>query len=427
MLFPHEIEFDPARPGASLEQLPAKPAVFALRGVAGEPYLNRTADLRRRLGKLLTAGPAQSRRLQLAGLVRRIAWAPTASEFEAQFLLYRASAAAFGERASRRMHLNAPWFLRMGMRNRFPRVWVTNNLSSSAESDLFGPFPSRHAAERYAEAALDLHLLRRCFQDLDPDPEFPGCIYSEMKKCLAPCYGGCSQERYDEEAAAVHAFLRTGGHSLLDTLAAERDRASESLDFEAAAAAHTRYSKVEATAALAPEIARPLGAQHAVLVQPSAEPDHVALYLLRGAVFTGPALFSVLGMRLPNEQSGSSSLFAHPAAVAAVPLAVEGNAQGAAPEQNPQTPDDRLREALDSLAQQRLSTGNGVSKQQLCDHQALLARWYFRPQTKREGELLLAGPGESQVPVKPLLRTCARVYRAHVERHAPAQTSAPTP
>ena len=420
MLFPHEIDFDPGAPLAALAALPSSPAVFALRGVSGEPYLNRTSDLRRKLTKLLTPAPAQSKRLQLAGLVRRIAWAETASEFSAQLLLYRASLIEFGERAHQRLHLRAPYFLRMGMRNRFPRVWITNALSRSAANDLFGPFPSRHAAERYAEQMLDLHLLRRCFQDLDPDPEFPGCIYSEMKKCLAPCYGGCSEERYDREAAAVHAFLRTGGHSLLDALATERDRASEALDFEAASAAHTRYSKVETVAALAPELARSLGAQHAILVQPSAEPDRVSLYLLQHGIFTGPAPFSVLGMRLPNEQSGSSSLFAHPAAIAAVPL------EPAAPEQPTHTPaahtpDDRLREALHTLTEQRRAAG----KQELSDHQALLARWYFRPQAKREGELLLTEPAEGSVPLKPLLRACARVYRAHIERHTPEAATEP--
>jgi excinuclease ABC subunit C len=426
MLFSHEIDFDPGEPDLVLARLPARPAVFALRGVTGEPYLNRTANLRQRLIRLLTPAPTQSRRLQLAGLVRRIAWTETASDFSAQLLLYRASIAVYGERAAQRLHLRAPYFLRMGMRNRFPRVWVTNTLTLAAADDLFGPFPSRHAAERYGEAALDLHLLRRCFQDLEPDPVFPGCIYSEMKKCLAPCYGGCSDERYAEETAAVHGFLRTRGASLLQLLAGERDHASEVLDFEAAAAAHTRYSKVQAVAALAPEIAEPLGAQHAVMVQPDAEPDQVALYLWKGGILTGPVLFSVLGMRLPNEQSGSSSLFAHPAAYAAVPLEP---ANQEAPQQQTavETPEDRLREALDVLAGQNNSAHPDPGKQVLCDHQALLARWYFRPQAKREGELVLADPAHGTVPFKLLLRATARVYRTYAERHAPAQTVAHAP
>ena len=412
MLLPNEIDFDPQAPGTAFAQLPARAAVFALRGESGEPYLNRTADLRRRLTKLLSPAPAQTRRLQLSGLVRRISWAETASDFAAQWLLYRAASAAFGARAAKRLHLRAPFFLRMGMRNRFPRVWVTNALSPSGAGDLFGPFPSRHAAERYAEQMLDLHLLRRCFQDLDPDPEFPGCIYSEMKKCLAPCYGGCSDDRYTEEAAAVHAFLRTGGESLLEALSAERERASAALDFEAAAAVHARWSKAETVASLAPEIAGALVAQHGVVVQPSIEPDYIELTLLRGGVMTGPALFSMLGMRLPNEQSGSSSLFAHPAAYAPVAL-------NPGKEDLPaRTPEDRIRETLVELEQER----RPASKQEICDHQALLARWYFRPRIKREGELVLAQRDQLEVPVKTLMRACARVYRATVEKHAAPAT-----
>ncbi len=406
MIFTHEIEFDPREPEAAFAQLPAGAAVFALRGEAGEPYLNRTADLRRRVRKLLTPAQGQTRRLQLAGLVRRISWVETSSEWAGQWLLCRAARAAFGEKAGQRLHLRAPFFLRMGVRNRFPRVWVTNALSLTASADLFGPFPSRHAAERYAEAVLDLHVLRRCFQDLEPDPEFPGCIYSEMKKCLAPCFGGCSDERYEAEAAAVHAFLRTGGASLLQAIAEERERASAALDFEAAATLHTRYGKAEAAAGLAPKLARALHAQRGVVVQASVDPDCVELTLLAGGVLTGPALFSMLGMRLPNEGAGSTSLFAHPAVIEAVPLE-----PGAA--EQPRTPDQRLRELLEGLEWDRQPPG----KQELCDHQALLARWYFRPQTKREGELVLLEEGAAGMGA--LLRACARVYRAAVERSAP--------
>ncbi len=411
MLFNHEIEFDPGEPEAAFARLPAAPAVFSLRGEAGEPYLNRTADLRRRLRKLLLPAPAQSRRLQLARLVRRIGWTETASEFGAQVLLYRAAAALFGAEAARRMHLRAPFFLRMGMRNRFPRAWVTNTLAPSAMADLFGPFPSRHAAERYAEEVLDLHLLRRCFQDLDPDPEFPGCLYSEMRKCLAPCFGGCSDERYTAEAAAVHAFLRTRGQSLLDTSAGEREAASERLDFEAAAAAHGRWQKVNAVARSAPELAGALAAQHAAIVQACSEPDEVELYLLKEGILAGPERFSMLAIQLPNESSGSTSLFAHPAAHR--PVALGGEA-GHEP-----TPEDRLTKALHSLENDR----KPADKALLADHQALVARWYFRPQTKREGELIAAEAG--RIPAKALLRACARVYRAQIDRNAVPALSAP--
>ena len=115
--------------------------------------------------------------------------------------------------------------------------------------DLYGPFPSRVAAERFSEDMLDLFKLRRCVEDLAPDPAFPGCVYSEMKKCLAPCFKGCTDERYEEEAQAVRAFLRTRGGSLVETLRKERDGASELMEFEKAAELHARLTKAEAVAA----------------------------------------------------------------------------------------------------------------------------------------------------------------------------------
>jgi excinuclease ABC subunit C len=402
MPFPNQLAFHPEDAQQTLRLIPARPAVFMLQGETGEPYLNQTHDLRRRLTRLLLPSATQSKRLQLAAMVRTIAWAETASDFSSRWLLYRATRAAFGDRAAKRLHLRSPFFVRMGMRNRYPRVWTTQSLSPSALSDLFGPFPSRHAAERYVEQMLDLHLLRRCFQDLDPDPAFPGCIYSEMKKCLAPCYKGCSDQRYDEEAAAVHAFLSTRGLSRMTALAAERERASAALDFEAASDAHARYGKAEAVRALAPDIAGALADQRAILVQPSSAPDEVALYLLHQGMLTGPEPLSILGMRLPNEASGSSSLFAHPAAFAPVPLGAGSANAPTAP------PDDRLRTALANLA----AAHRAGSRHDLCEHQSLMARWCFRPQHKRVGEFIVADPETHEIANKALLRAAARVYVA---------------
>ena len=79
-----------------------------------------------------------------------------------------------------------------------------------------------------------------------------------MKMCLAPCYKGCTDERYAEEAAAVESFLATRGESRLVTLRTERDQASANLEFESAAALHAQVQRVEAVRALAAELVRPL-------------------------------------------------------------------------------------------------------------------------------------------------------------------------
>src|SRR6185437_6085757 len=245
------------------------------------------------------------RRLQLAGRVRRIAFWRTGSDFESLLEQFSLLEEIYGAKAVERMHLRAPAFVRYLGGNPYPRIVVTSKPSQREADWAYGPFASRAAAERFAEEALKLFLLRRCTDDLHPDPSHPGCVYSEMKMCLAPCYKGCTDERYGEEAAAVERFLATRGESKLVTLRAERDGASASLDFERAAALHAQVQKVEGVRGLAPELVRPLSDLRGVVLQASAQPDAVAVFLFDHGRFCGPAEFSTIGMRIQNEHSGS--------------------------------------------------------------------------------------------------------------------------
>ncbi len=315
------LTFDPDDPKAALAQLPPAPAVFVLYGAdpRAEPYIGRTPNLQSRLARLLQPSARHPRRLHLAGLVRRIEWRLTGSEFESLLVQFSLLQDQCGTKCLERMHLRHPAFVRFLGGNPYPRVVVTHRPSQREADWAYGPFPSRATAERYAEELLKLFLLRRCTFELNPDPNYPGCIYSEMKMCLAPCYKGCSDERYADEAAAVERFLATRGESRLVTLRTERDAASASLEFESAAARHAQVERVESVRALASELVRPLSRLRAVILQAAANSGEVAVFLFENGLLRGPAAFSTLGMRIQNEQSGSTSLFAQPLAIEPMP------------------------------------------------------------------------------------------------------------
>ena len=312
------------------------------------------------------------------------------------------------------MHLRAPAFVRFLSSNAYPRITVTHRPSQREADWAYGPFQSRAAAERYADEALKLFLLRRCTDDLDPNPSHPGCVYSEMKMCLAPCYQGCSDERYGEEAAAVERFLATRGESRLVTLRTERDEASARLEFETAAAIHAQVQRVESVRALAPELVRPMSQLRAVVLQASAVPCEVAVFLYENGALAGPASFSTLGMRIQNEQSGSTSLFAHPMAVEAIPEAptAEDGTSEVSPELNAAAPsklargvlEGRMEEALGALAEATETPSVTVRQ----GHLALLKRWYYRPETRRCGEIYFSDT-EGRWQVKAMLRGVGRV------------------
>jgi hypothetical protein len=466
-----QIAFDPAGPKAALAQLPTSPAVFALYGAEAhaEPYIGRTPNLRGRLERLLTPSAKHPRRLQLAGRVRRIEWRLTGSEFESLLLQFLLLEKIYGTKCLERMHLGAPSFVRFLGGNPYPRICVTNRPSQRESQWAYGPFASRAAAERFADESLKLFLLRRCTEELTPNPAHPGCVYSEMKMCLAPCYQGCSDQRYGDEAAAVERFLATRGESSLVMLRTQRDQASANLEFEAAAALHAQAARVESVRALASELVRPLSQLRAVILQASANPGEVAVFLYENGLLRGPAGFSTLGMRIQNEQSGSTSLFAHPMAIEAIPeatesreqgtgnrdqgseisltgtdpaltaetmkgtgfspyitatknagaLAPEGSISGDMPESSPSsdtesiapaklprgTLEARMEAALAALAE----SAKALSPTLRQGHLALVKRWYYRPEIRRAGEIFFPDD-EGRWPIKSMLRGVGRVF-----------------
>jgi excinuclease UvrABC nuclease subunit len=398
-------------------QLPEASAVFALRGAdpRAEPYIGRTPNLQSRLGRLLQPSARHPRRLHLAGLVRRIEWRLTGSEFESLLAQFSLLEKVFGPKALERMHLRHPAFVRFLGGNPYPRVVVTHRPSQREADWAYGPFASRASAERYVDEMLKLFLLRRCIDDLDPNPSHPGCVYSEMKMCLAPCYKGCSDERYAQEANAVESFLATRGESRLVTLRTQRDEASTNLEFESAAALHGLVQRVESVRALAADIVRPMRKLRAVILQASANPGEVAVFLFENATLRGPASFSTVGMRIQNEQSGSTSLFAQPLSLE--PVVEEGlgtERQGTRDQGNkgadakagiPRTIlESRLEGALAELSDAPAAP-NPTERQ---GHLALLKRWYYRPEAKRNGEIFFPD-AEEHWPIRSILRGIGRV------------------
>ena len=409
--FEHHIPFSPEASAEILREIPAAPGVFALRGEdpAAEPYLTRAADIRRRITRLLAPPDSQSKRLNLRDRVRSIDFTVTGSEFASLLLLYDASSAAFGpEQARKRLRLFAPYFLRLTIEHEHPRVYSTNRLSRRGLAQTYGPFPSRAAAERYCDAVLDLFKLRRCYEDLAVHPDHPGCAYGEMKKCMAPCNQTCTAGEYRAEAERVEAFFATHGESMLAEIAAERDKASNNMEFEQAAAQHQQYEKVKAVAALASELVRPVPQLRAVIVQPAAirqqdahdkDTQQAAIFLLDQGCVLGPEPLSTLGVRAVKEQTSvGSSLFAQPLMLQAVPL--EGETPTTA-----ESPELRAEHALRALAGRSHQPTDTAT---LADHLSLLRRWYYRPEKSRVGEIFFPYT-DGNFPIRRILRGAARM------------------
>lgn len=448
-IFEHEVTFAPERAAEVLRALPAGAGVVSLFGHAAtdRPFLLGSANLRRRLQRLLMPAEGQTKRLNLRDRIARIAWRETYSEMESMLLLFRAFGTVFGvEEARRKMRLSPPFTVRYAVENPFPRIYVTNHLRRRSLHTTFGPFASRLSADRYREAVEELFVIRRCFMELHPSPDDPGCIYGEMHKCMAPCQARCSEEEYVAESTRTLAFLKTRGGSLVAELEVLRDRASAEMQFEEAATLHGRAVKARLVGALADELAGPLDELRMVLLVPcpaastEAEPC-VQLFLFADGCLRGPEVVSLLGVRLAKEQAEvGSSLFAQPMMLAAVSLdggsisqtrdlsSGSGRDPGhpgavADREQANPSPVDELRVRNDKV--QADATGSSAEERMLLaigrleglpgaedvavlgDYLAMLRRWYYRPEKQREGILFQQEKGVW--PVRKLVRAGAKL------------------
>jgi excinuclease ABC subunit C len=371
-LLSQSIPFSPGHAADFFAQFPAASAVFLLRGAdaSAEPYAGKTASLRRRLQRLLAPPESQSKRLNLRERVVTIEYTLTGSDFESVLLLYRVLRQEFPKTYQKRLRLRPAPLVRLNLENEYPRAYVTTRLGRLGSRSLYyGPFASRAMAEKFLNDSLDQFKMRRCTFDLNPDPKFPGCIYSEMKMCLAPCFKGCTDEAYAAEVARVQAYFDSGGQSLVGEMEAERERLSTALDFEAAAQQHAKVAKVKGILSGADEICRRLDQLDAVIIQPSSNshPKSVSLFRFHRGELAGPHWFAV---------------------------EVEDESQSV---------EHRIRETL-----QELDPAGARSALQFTEELAILKRWYYR--SHKVGETVLANY-EGELSARKIANAVGRVSK----------------
>ena len=408
-LLTYSIPFSTEHSADFFAQFPMAPAVFALRGAGDvEPYVGKTANLRRRLHRLLAPPESQSKRLNLRERTVTIEYSLTGSDFESVLLLYRTLRDEFPREYQKRLRLRPAPVVRLNLENEYPRAYVTTRIGKlSGRSLYYGPFRSRVVAEKFLNDSLDLFKMRRCTFDLNPDPSFPGCVYSEMKMCLAPCFKGCTDEAYAAEVARVREYFDSSGQSLLRELEAERERLSVELDFEGAAAQHAKVAKIKAILAACDDICGRLDRLDAVIVQPSAEARCVALFRFYGGQLIGPA-------KLIMEAEDEPQPIESPAvATQTEPGTIDMQPVHAQPAQS-QSMESRIRAPLESL-----QISGGHSTQRFSEELAILKRWYYR--SHKVGEIFFAGE-DGELPWRRIVRGVSRVYRGEKELAASEPT-----
>lgn len=390
--------FEPPRDEDFFAAVPPRPAVCLIetRAANAEPFLIRTQDLRRRLERLLGPRDPATKRLNLRELASGIRYRLTGSKFEQSLAYYQIAKNLFPKRYRKLTRLRPPAVLKISLRNSYPRCYVTRSIpvrdsGTPTAGAYYGPFPSRKSADAFAEKALDFFKVRRCQIKIRRDPTFPGCIYSEMKMCLAPCFAGCTKEEYDAEVTRLVQFLDTSGKSLRSRMETDRESASSDLDYERAAQLHKRVEKLDDALRLRPELARRIEDLKAVILQRAAEDQSIAVFGIHGGRLAEP-------------------FFLRFAEIASQPRSAE----------------HIFKDYLEGAAVAAQNTENSASAtatalgEELGEHLALVSRWYYS--NPREGEIFFR---EKDWPYRKILRACGRLLNP-IAAAGPPTTSEPS-
>jgi excinuclease UvrABC nuclease subunit len=417
-----QLHFEPARAKKFFAFLPESAAICLIepKESSASPLFIRTQNLRSRLERLLGPVDPTTKRLNLRDFAKRIRYRLTASQFEQTLAYYQNAKQLFPSRYTEMLRMRPPAVLKVNLRNAYPRCYATRRISFDGDGQptggaYFGPFSSRKAADAFAERVLDLFKVRRCQIKIRRDPDFPGCIYSEMKMCLAPCFAGCSKEEYDGEVQQLLAFLQSNGDSLRTSLGIQRDRASEELDFEKAALLHKKVDKLDDALRGAPELPRQLQDLNAVILQRGLADQSIQVYEVRAGRIAEPFELSFSTMA-GDPRSAEQILRQHlePNSAASTTSVASQTAIPLLRISAPLAPDSVLQfPSFDSLSplpstvipsEARNLSSSAAPTDNLSEHLWLLSRWFYS--NPRAGEIFFQEKGW---PYRKLMRACSRL------------------
>lgn len=134
-------------------------------------------------------------------------------------------------------------YLKVTVREDFPRIMITRTMVKDG-SRYFGPFTSAGAVHETLKLLKVLFPLRSCRRPKFREGE-RACLNLHIHRCLGPCQGEVSKERYHSMVRDLCQFLEGRQDSLLKRLKQEMLEASENLDFEKAKEARDKIQAIE--------------------------------------------------------------------------------------------------------------------------------------------------------------------------------------
>src|SRR5438067_2129067 len=219
---------------AALRNVPGGPGVYRMLDRRGDAlYVGKARNLKSRIQNYTHPAGLSNRLRRMVAETATLEIVVTATEAEALLLecnlikrlMPRYNVLLRDDKSFPFIHLSAG--------HDFPQLTKFRGARDKPGA-FFGPFASAGAVNRTLIALQKAFLLRSCSDAIFNNRARP-CLLYQIKRCSAPCVGRIGREPYLKLIEQAQLFLSGRSRDIQERLAAEMDKAAETLDFEAAA------------------------------------------------------------------------------------------------------------------------------------------------------------------------------------------------
>ena len=219
------------------DHLPRGPGVYLFKGRDGRVlYVGKSKDIRGRV-KSYFYGDSRKQVQDLLTETVAVDGIRCGSELEALVLEARLIRSHRPKHNRRGKRWRRYAYLKVDTADAFPRIKVVRE--PKGEGAFLGPFGTAELARLAKEALEDAFPIRRCTKAMRASTTFSACALGEMGRCVAPCDGRVSLERYGELVRSLLSSLSSPG-GLLAALEVRMDHLAGQERFEEAALARDR-------------------------------------------------------------------------------------------------------------------------------------------------------------------------------------------
>lgn len=278
-----------------LKVLPDKPGVYLMKNSLGEIiYVGKAKVLKNRVRQYFQSSKNHSEKVK--AMVKNIAefeYIVTDSEMEALILecnLIKKYRPRYNILLKDDKHYP---FIKVTTNEDFPRVFITRMLAKDG-AKYFGPYTDTSAVYETIELLKKIFPVRNCKKSIKEDGEkVRPCLNYHIGLCNAPCGGYISKKDYGKIVSDIIDLLSGRDKNILKSLKEEMEQASESLEFEKAAALRDKILAVEKIMEKQKIITGNFEDEDFINIYSDEKDSCVQVFFLRGGKITGREHFII--------------------------------------------------------------------------------------------------------------------------------------